>query len=393
MQWVVDVGLALGLIVALAVVFAIDRTNPREDLTAQGPAALEQVETPDESPAQPARTLRLGVTPRGQTFDDMARLLDRLGEGYKYERFDLDDLRNLTRISEYNVIFLTCSGVPASWLRDVVGESKRQGMIEYTPNREVIKQAADNLRQFVARGGTLYASDLHYPLVAEAFPDFALRDAPTGKKQDVDAQVIEPGLRELIGGKLSLSFDQEDWRPAAFEGEKVVVYVRGKYEPFDGEPRESPFLVKFPYKDGTVIFTSFHNERQNSETELKLLKYLVFSAVTADVESKVRQSMVRGGFSPAKNNIFSTSVAAAEARSVYHAAKEGDLQFVLGFENLGARLKLTVVGPDGTKREKEGTSTFTIDVPSAEAGDWQYIVTALKVPNDNFPFTVTVGEK
>ncbi|HEV3006597.1 MAG TPA: hypothetical protein VGX78_19155, partial [Pirellulales bacterium] len=183
------------------------------------------------------------------------------------------------------------------------------------------------------------------------------------------------------------------WFPAAFKGDKVVVYLRGTYQPREGEAQSSPFLVKFPYKDGTVIFTSFHNEKQNNASELKLLRYLVFSAVTADVETKVRKSMVQGGFSPAKNNLFSASPGAAEASSVFHATKTGNLQFVLGFENLGARLKLTVVGPDGTPHEKEGTSTFTIDVPNAVAGDWKYTVTALHLPNENFPFTVTVGEK
>jgi hypothetical protein len=261
--------------------------------------------------------------------------------------------------------------VPRSWVvGDKIGESKREGLIEFRPNEEVLRLVTDNLREFVAHGGTLYASDRHYPMVAEAFRDFAQPSASNGKKQALNAEVVDPGLRELIGGELSLSFDQADWFPAAFQGEKVVVYLRGTYEPEDGEARTSPLLVKFPVDDGTVIFTSFHNEKQNNESELKLLRYLVFSAVTAEVETKVRRSMVRGGFSPAKNNLFSASAGAAEASSVHHAAKAGDLQFVLGFENLGAQLKLTVVGPDGAKHEKDGISTFTIDVPGAAAGDW-----------------------
>jgi len=392
-RWIVDLGLAIGLVVALSVVIAIDRGRPVESTASKQPTQLQEVETPPDEPTPPVKTLRLGVTPAAQTFDNMARLLDELGEGYKYKTFPLDDLRDAKKISEFDVVFLTCSGVPESWLREKIGASKREGLVEYTPNLEVIKQASDSLRDFVARGGTLYASDLHYPLVADAFPDISQQNAPRGKTQDLNAQVVDPGLRELIGGELSLRFDQADWYPAAFQGEKVVVYLRGTYQPEEGEPRESPFLVKFPYKDGTVIFTSFHNEKQNNESELKLLRYLVFSAVTAEVETKVRQSMVKGGFSPAKNNLFSASAGADEASSVYKAARSCDLKFTLGFENLGARLKLTVVGPDGAPHEKEGTSTFTIDVPSAAAGDWKYMVTALKVPNDNFPFTVTVGEK
>ncbi len=40
-----------------------------------------------------------------------------------------------------------------------------------------------------------------------------------------------------------------------------------------------------------------------------------------------------------------------------------------------------------------GNSTFTIDVPKATAGQWKYTFTPLKVPYENFPFTLTVGEK
>jgi hypothetical protein len=78
---------------------------------------------------------------------------------------------------------------------------------------------------------------------------------------------------------------------------------------------------------------------------------------------------------------------------VYRATKNGDLQFVLGFQNLGAKLKLTIVGPDGKRLEKEGVETITIDVRDAAVGDWTYTVTAIKIPNENFPFTVTVGQK
>ena len=394
-QWIIDLGLAVGLVAALTVVFAIDRGRPEESADSKQATALKEVETALEEPVQPVKTLKLAVTAGefGQTYDDMARLLKELGEGYKYAPLPLEDLSDAKKISELDVIFLTCSGVPKSWLRERIGASKREGLELYSPNEEVLRQVTENLREFVARGGTLYASDKHYTLVAGAFSDFAPRAAPNGKKQELNAEVVDPGLRELIGGEFSLRFDQADWCPAAFEGEKVVVYLRGTYEPLDGEPRTTPLLVKFPYKDGTVIFTSFHNEKQNSKSELKLLKYLVFSAITAEVETKVRRSMVRGGFSPAKNTLFSASAGAAQASSVYHAVKAGDLQFVLGFENLGARLKLSVVGPDGTPHEQEGTSTFTIDVPNAAAGDWKYTVTALHVPNDNFPFTVTVGEK
>ncbi|HET6882848.1 MAG TPA: hypothetical protein VFI31_21955, partial [Pirellulales bacterium] len=281
-----------------------------------------------------------------------------------------------------------------TWLKERIGASERLGADDYTPNEEIIGQVADNVRHWVEQGHTLYASDLHYNLVAKAFPDVAKPAlAQRGKVQDLNAEVIDGGLRELIGGEMPLKFDQAGWYPAAFEGQEVTPYLRGKYTTDGGQEQTAPLMVKFPVHDGTVIFTSFHNEKQNNETELKLLRYLVFSAVTAEVETKVERTMVQGGFAPAKKNLFSASAGEPSATSVYHADKPGHLQFVLGFQNAGAELRLTVVGPDGKKQERQGTSTITIDLADAAAGDWTYTVTAVKLPNENFPFTVTVGQK
>lgn len=403
-QPVVDLGLAVGLVAALAVVYGLDRQLPTKNVD-RG-SELKVVKTTDEPKPEPAppKVLRLGVTPdvHGESdplstvkvYDDMGKLLDTLGEGYKYTHFPLEDLQEMKKIAEYDVIFLTCSTSPSSWLGEATGAGQRPGTQQFKPKAEVIDQVTHNLHEFVAHGGTLYASDFHYGLVATAFRDLADLDAAhTGLDQQVNAEVVDPGLHELIGGEMKLDFDLAGWYPAAFSGKDVATYMRGKYKAEGGGELTAPLLVKFPYQDGTVIFTSFHNEKQNSETELKLLRYLVFSAVTAEVESHVQRTMVQGGFSPAKQNLFSASSGEQSAASVYHADEAGRLQFVLGFQNLGAELRLTVVGPDGKKLEKTGTSTITIEVPDAAAGDWHYTVTALKLPNENFPFTVTVGQK
>ena len=103
--------------------------------------------------------------------------------------------------------------------------------------------------------------------------------------------------------------------------------------------------------------------------------------------------MIRGGFSPVERNLLSASGGEQSRTGVYDCRSARSLQFVLGFEDGGARLRLTVVGPDGTRLEKEGGATFTIDAPAAAAGQWHYTVTPLAVPYANFPFSLTVGEK
>jgi len=155
----------------------------------------------------------------------------------------------------------------------------------------------------------------------------------------------------------------------------------------------SPLLVKVPAGDGEVIFTSFHNEKANSESEIELLKYLVFTTVTAKVESAVTRTMVRGGFSPQKSSLLSTSAEAPSVTKIYNCKKRGRLQFVLSFEDRGASMTLKATAPDGKVYKKAGTSTITIDVPDAKPGKWKYTATATVVPYENFPFSLSVWQK
>ena len=72
--------------------------------------------------------------------------------------------------------------------------------------------------------------------------------------------------------------------------------------------------------------------------------------------------------------------------------ESAQVRFILGFQEQGARLRLTVVSPEGKKREAEGTSTLVIEETCPVVGEWRYTVTALAVPFPDFPFTLTVGE-
>jgi hypothetical protein len=389
-----DAGLAASLLVAVLVVLGVDWFRPPRKPVSDVVEPPRPVKVEPAEPVVPVKPLRLGVTPARPEFDDMGRLLNTLGEGYKFTGFPLDDLGDAKKISEYNIIFITCSGIAKSWCKRQIGDAARPGYTRVEVDEPAMKRAAENLSQFVGRGGTLYVSDLHFNLVQMAFPDFVDHEAvDIGKPQTVEAEVVDPALREIIGPKLSLKFDQPEWRPAAFSGTNVTTFIRGAYESARGRQATAPLLVKFPYKDGTVIFTSFHNEKQNDKAELKLLRHLVFATVTAGEETRVAKTMVQGGFQPAKRGIFSASQSEPSVTQTYHCSKEGELQFVLGFSAAGAKLRLDVVGPDGQKFSEEGTATLTVKVPKAVPGDWNYTVTALKLPNDNFAYTVTVGEK
>jgi hypothetical protein len=366
-----DASVLGGLLLVLLLVVVTDKLLPTPATVTPSPQARPVIST---QPGQSA-ALRLAVTPSYQdkvgAWDDMAKLLSTLGEGYKYTLVPVGELYNPKRFEAFDVLFLTCA--PGGDDPALTG----------------------NLRNFVSQGGTLYASDWRYECVAMAFPDMvAGRLRNEGQAQSVDARVVDPGLRDQLGETVPLRFDLDRWKPAAFSGDRVKVLLEGSYYRQSGGKTTAPLLVKFQFGKGTVIFTSFHNEKQNSAVEQKLLKYLVFSAVTAQIENEVNQTLIQGGFAPQKQNLLSASLENPKVSYSYRSTKAGKIRFVLGFDNRGAKLRLTVTTPDGKKIEQEGTSTFVVEALSRGPANWQYTVTALSVPREfsEFPFNVTVAE-
>ena len=115
--------------------------------------------------------------------------------------------------------------------------------------------------------------------------------------------------------------------------------------------------------------------------------------MTAQTGARVAQKMKISGFSPVDRNLLSASSKDQSLTDTYKCRRAGPLQFVLGFEDQGARLRLSVVGPDDYRAEKTGAKTFSIEVADAAVGRWQYTITPSEVPYRNFPFTLTVGQK
>jgi hypothetical protein len=269
---ILDVSVGVALVLALLIVLVID--------TLTGPSSSESPLTETlvgkDPESEPAAPLRLAVTP--PEFDDMGGLLDSLGHGYHYETAAFREFLEPETLKRHDVVFLTCGGVPTDWLSERLRDSDRGSAGVYRAKPQTVRSLYDNLRDFVRDGGTLYVSDLHFDVLVIAFPEF-IDDHAVGRGavQTVDAQVVDEGLRNQLGDEISLRFDKRAWRPAAFRQSKVTTYLQGEYELVDGTVRTGSLLVSFSYGKGTVIFTSFHNEAQNSDLEKLLLRYLVFT--------------------------------------------------------------------------------------------------------------------
>ena len=187
-----DTMVAVFLIATLGAVSWLDRIAPKV-MTNKG---KEFPPTKPEVVTKPP-LMRLAVI-RG-TFDDMGRLHETLGPGDRFEEVTEEALRDPSVSTRFDAIFLTCDD-----------HSK-------APQGPPLGPA---LREFVTRGGTLYASDLRFDDLKAAFPEFIDAKSVTQgvKKESLRASVSDPGLRDVLGPELPLHFDLDGWRPAAFGG-------------------------------------------------------------------------------------------------------------------------------------------------------------------------------
>ena len=390
-----DAKWAGGLVLMLMLVFVVDRIRnldhpPIQDPVPSDPSLSSNAPSTEISAGQ---SLRLAVT--RAFYDDMGSLLKKLGPGYGYSTLTMNQLLDKKSYQDLDILFATCSVAPGEWLEGTIGGvESRPGTVMSRAKPEVIERIKENLREFVGKGGTLYASDWQFSLLSFAFPEFIdYSRAIEGAEQTVSAQVVDESLKKVVGEELKLRFDMRAWKPAAFHEDKVTVFLRGNYKTMEGETRDAPLLIKFPFEEGTVVFTSFHNEKQNSEIEKELLKFLVFTTIMAKTEATMTETLRQGGFKPTGKSLLSVS---GETRSVtesYQSTKSGQLRFSLGFQNRNAFMKLTVIGPNGTLQEKEGISPLIVDIPNAGVGTWKYTITAVKTPFDNFPYSLSIGQK
>ena len=368
-----DAAAAISLLAALGLVFLFGRGSAaRPGLQS---SSIEEVEHATHSVSEPAgrTSLRLAVTkpPMDENWDDMGALLRTLGPGYQYTQISLNDLLESDQLDKYDVVFVACSPVPKAWVLRRVRPGVRANTAVFAARPEIVARLNQSLRRFVAGGGTLYASDWQFDLLAIAFPEM-IDEAKVGRGevQKVTADVVDPGLRKRLGPTIPLRFEKSDWRPAAFTGRDVTTYLQGQYRLTSGDRQTGPLLVSFPVGDGTVIFTSFHNEAQNSDVEKELLRYLVFTTVTAREDSRVKRTMVRGGLSPQERNLLSASSGGQPVGDRYELAKAGRLQFALGFENQGAGCGWKSPGRTAARRRSPTPrpSPSTSPTPSRASG-------------------------
>ncbi len=193
-------------------------------------------------------SLRLTVT--SPCFDDIGNVLSSMNVtfgGYQEQGLDCD------------ILFLNCG----------TGDNM-------VPNE---------LRDFVQRGGCLYASDLASSHLTSAFSGLFHFAGDIGEVGHVEAEVVDPELQEAIGTSIRVHFDMGAWSVLARAPDDGKTLLRSK-------ATGAPLMVMVPYGEGTIFYTCFHNHAQASEAEQELLQRLVMKQMS--VVAGVPVEMVAG---------------------------------------------------------------------------------------------------
>lgn len=239
----------------------------------------------------------------GGAYDHVEGVLGSLQLTYEMKGDDdtrLADTRNflkdLTVMKTYDIIFINCG--------DTWGRLSQRYPGDVTP-------ILMNLRNYVLQGGSLYASDLAHPFVERSLPelfDFLGDDTSVTQAWDgyapqtLQATVTSPALQQALGrNTVEIAYPHSpaqgilgnNWAMLEGVGAFSVAHVIGNPQrcadggTFTPCPRPEGQLMGVPllasYKEpmlgGSVVYTTFHNERQQSAVSqdiLKILKFFIF---------------------------------------------------------------------------------------------------------------------
>jgi hypothetical protein len=341
------------------------------------PFAAERVASGERAPSAvrlqgDSNGLRIAVTP--PEFDDVGSILTSMG--WDFTEIQFEDLQDYDTLSQFDVIFITCSEAAQNY----------SNYPEYHSDENIA-----NLERFVREGGTLYVSDYAYWFIDYGFPGYvSYSDGDQyGRFQTVAADVVDPGLASALDSQaVPITFDLDRWISIESVSDDVHVYLSGDYAVMDGDPAsDKPITVSFPYGDGRVVYTAFHNRQQATVVEEQLLTYLVLVTTTEELSARLQDALA-GSDNVMQQEILG-SISAGETSRRYTFTNPSTSNLAIGLNWPAGTLELTVYLPDGSVyAQLPGPPPTVIDITAPEAGDWTVEVTGTEVPYRNMAFTL-----
>jgi len=311
--------------------------------------------------------IKIAVTP--EEYDHMQLLLDEWG--YTYTEISASDLADHSVTKQYDAIFINCA---------------------YYDETDA-DNAANNLKDFVDKGGAIYASDWADVFINSAFPTYVTFGEKDGPVQTADAKVKDAGLVDYLGGEDTLSFyyDLPGWVPIESVSSNVDILAVADVTYGGSSHPHMPAVVRFNYGMGSVIYTTFHEAAQGGLVK-KMMQYLMLTPLTSEFAYEIKQDLTEGGYGIEKDNRGELD----QDETVQYTISlnvQKDLIFELNFG--GSELELSVYKPDGELYDQQSSANppVSVVVDDAEKGEWKYKVKGVDVPSEHYPYALMVGSK
>jgi hypothetical protein len=199
------------------------------------------------------QSIRIGVSPEG--CDDAGAIFRRLGLPFK--TLSNLDFRKQNVVDGFDVLFINCLCDPSQ----VFGGGNDCCPTE---NRPV-------LQQFVKNGGVLYVSDYAFENIKQIFPGMIKFAGRIGDEGHHKVTIADEELAKVTGGKKHRAEFGPAYVAVHNVSSKCTVHItKGK----------EPVLVSFPFGEGRVVYTSFHNAPDLSESMLQVVSYIMLQTIS-----------------------------------------------------------------------------------------------------------------
>lgn len=214
--------------------------------------------------------LKIAVV-RGSQYDHVENVLSNIGVDITtLDIYDGDWAETLLGpdelVRDYDILFLNCRSAEPVYVA--------------TPAMQQV------LRDYVADGGSLHASDQAYDLIEVTWPekidflgdDLLRGQADQGAIADVTATVVDANLAASLGrNSATLHYALETWSTMTAVADDVDVYLRADSPLLNSTTLEDvPQIVGFHHGEGRVIYSSFHQEPGSHPDQVQILELLMF---------------------------------------------------------------------------------------------------------------------
>jgi len=172
-------------------------------------------------------------------------------------------LTDSTELNKYDVLFIDCGATPEP-VMDGYGS-------EISPN----------LKAFVAKGGSIYASDYAFRYFSDTWPgyvNFPSDPYVVNGNQTVDGHIIDPPLYAYLGNLewVKVKYGLGPLAKASGVGPDTLVHIEAAFKQFGNAvlPTMMSFLPEAG--GGRVVYTNFHNDEQAGQIKIDLKNILNF---------------------------------------------------------------------------------------------------------------------